>query len=139
MPKQQLTKGDNSLEKEIIDNFFLPIRKARYFSLLETSGGRDKIKRKFPHFPDFDPRHLVVLPSGMHKPDHIITLLNERGAKDQCYVWSEGSEFDGMIVGLKEVLPTVVGWEPGTIILCLPGHVGYFEGEGRGCHHILKR
>lgn len=127
------------LEESIINSFILPNRKERYLSLLNARGGRDKIRHTFPHFRDFDPRFIVSIPHVAHRADDVELRLRERGAPRECYIWSESSSLDDRSISLQEALLKIIGWTPGTILLCVPGRLGYYEGEDENERFILAR
>jgi hypothetical protein len=56
-----------------------------------------------------------------------------------CHVISTSSELDGRDLNLVEVLEQVVGFGEGTLISCIPGRLGYFEGESANDRFILER
>jgi hypothetical protein len=126
-------------EKSIIDSFILLRRQERYRSLLDTPTGRDKIRRAFPHFRDFDPRFVFPIPPGVQKFADIEHDLKKRGAPTECYVWSANSKWNGRKLNLRDALSNIVGWEPGTILVCIPGRLGYYEGEEKNERLILAK
>ncbi len=64
-------------------------------------------------------------------------ILGGLGAPDTCHVISEG-RFDGQEMELLAALEETVGSGFGTVISCLPGRLGYFEGEMRE-RYILQK
>jgi hypothetical protein len=113
--------------------------KRRYLSLLKTRGGRDKLRSRLPHFRDFDSRFTISIPPSRQTAADIHRALQERHAPKECYVWSSSSKCDGRTLNLNDVLSSIVGWEPGTILLCIPGHLGYYEGEDPNERLILAK
>ncbi|MGD0791219.1 MAG: hypothetical protein ABR920_05550 [Terriglobales bacterium] len=79
-----------------------------------------------------------IKPSQQH-PDPIYAILRSLGAPDTCYLISEGS-LDGKEMELLPALKNIVGYGDGmgTVISCLPGRLGYFEGELRE-RYILQK
>ena len=127
------------LEISILNSFVLPKRKERCLALLKTKSGRERLQSRLPHFHDFDPRFTIpILPSRQTSADIFFTL-KKRGAPDECYVWSNSSKVSAHMVNLREALSSIVGWEPGTVLLCIPNHLGYYEGEEPNHRLILAR
>ena len=56
-------------------------------------------------------------------------ILRGLGAPDTCYLISEDTKFDGKEMELLAALKQIVGYGMGTVISCIPGRLGYFEGE----------
>jgi len=91
------------------------------------------------HFRDLDPRFLVeIAPSDQHA-DVIADLLAQRGAPSTCHVIATDGELDGRELVLLDVLRQVVGAGGGTLVSCIPGRLGYFEGEMPRDRFILAR
>jgi hypothetical protein len=69
----------------------------------------------------------------------ILEMLQQRGAPEHCYVVSESDGLDARTLPLKEALGLIIGISTGTLVSCIPGRLGYFEGEDRGERFILER
>jgi hypothetical protein len=71
-----------------------------------------------------------IKPNQQH-PDPIYGILRGLGAPATCYLISEDSNFDGKEMELLAALKNIIGYGDGrgTVISCLPGRLGYFEGE----------
>jgi len=63
--------------------------------------------------------------------------LRRLGAPETCHIISEG-KLDGEEMHLGSALKEVVGGGLGTVISCVPGRLGYFEGELRE-RYILQK
>lgn len=126
-------------ESSFVESFILPRRRERYLSLLSTREGRKKLKRRFAHFSDLDPRFAFLIPPRAQRPAEIERSLSERNAPPKCYVWSDSSPLDGCMVDLPVALSQTVGYAPGTILLCIPGRLAYYEGEEKNQRYILSR
>src|SRR6185295_9324049 len=83
------------------------------------------------HFSDLDPRFQVPIPASEQSPSRLEQLLRSRGAPSECYLTSEDTALDGRTVGLSEALTLIVGRGMGTLLSCIPGRLGYYEGEDR--------
>ncbi len=134
-------KSANYIDSEtsIINGFVLPGRRERYLALLKTQRGRDRLRNRLPHFRDFDPRVVIPISSSLQRSADIYSALKQRGAPDECYVWSSSSKCDGRMLNLRDAVSSIVGWEPGTILLCIPDHLGYYEGEDQNERSILAK
>jgi hypothetical protein len=66
-------------------------------------------------------------------------LLEARGAPGTCHLFSEDPDLDGVTLPLSEALEAIVGRGVGTLVSCLPGRLGYYEGEEPGERYILER
>ena len=96
------------------------------------------LQRTLSHLNDLDPRYAKRIPPAEQTPDHITALLGQRGAPANCYVISEG-DLDAKTMPLAEALTCIVGSGMGTLISCVPGRLGYFDGEDPGERYILER
>ncbi len=125
-------------EEGFIRAFVVPDRRDRFLKLLATQRGRKKLTAQFAHFYDLDPRFSHLLPPPDHSVDAIYQHLAANGASDTCYVMGD-SELDGRVVDLREALEEIVGRSFGNFISCIPGRLGYFEGEEPNERYILER
>ncbi|MGB6384013.1 MAG: hypothetical protein WBE45_14575 [Terriglobales bacterium] len=78
-----------------------------------------------------------IKPNQQHQ-DSIYAILRSLGAPDSCYLISEDNNLDGKEMELSAALKQIVGYGMGTVISCLPGQLGYFEGELRE-RYILQK
>jgi len=125
-------------ERGLITSFFFPARQERYLALLGKPKRRGDITREFAHFKHLDPRRIVsISPSAQHF-ENIYELLRRKGAPEVCYGFSEWDEIDGKTLPLRDALKMVVGSGMGTFLSCLPGRLGYFEGEVMKTRYILE-
>ena len=124
-------------EESLIKAFVRSAKRARFIELLGNPKRRGRFLADLYHFKDLDPRYLVpILPAEQHVKN-IAALLAARGAPSLCHVISTNSELDGRDLHLVEVLEQIVGFDDGTLISCIPGRLGYFEGEDH--RFILER
>jgi hypothetical protein len=103
------------------------------------SSGRKKWTSKLGHFADLDRTAIVAVPPESQTASKVEELLRRRGAPDVCWLVSERSEWDGHQIALAEALEAVVGAGFGTLISCIPGRLGYFEGEMPRDRNLLER
>jgi hypothetical protein len=80
-----------------------------------------------------------IKPSQQH-PDLIYAILRGLSAPDTCYLISEHTSFDGKETDLLAALKQIIGNGDGmgSVISCLPGRLGYFEGEWKE-RYILQK
>ena len=110
--------------------FLEPERQDRFRQLLRSDRGRTKLRASLAHFRDLDPDVCQTIPPSMHWPANVEAFLGQRGAPAVCYAISEDDEIDGMLLPLREALEAIIGRGSGTLLSCIPGRLGYFEGEG---------
>jgi hypothetical protein len=125
-------------EEGIVDAFLTRDARRRARELLWSSG-RSKWTSKLAHSVAFDGQVVVAIPANSQTASKIEELLRVRGAPATCWLVSERSEFDERQMLLADALEAVVGAGFGTLISCIPGRLGYFEGEGPENRHLLER
>ena len=123
----------------LIDAFVLTGRRDRYRNLLKSPKLRAKLRAALAHCRDLDPRCKRSISPSDQDASGIAALLRSRAAPDSCYLLSESPQLDGRVLPLDEALAAVVGQGFGTLISCVPGQLGYYEGEERGERYILDR
>lgn len=126
-------------EEALIRSFVVKPKRDRLIEFLSSRKQRRKATTTLAHFHDLDPRFIVRLPPDEQSPESIARALRQRGASDTCHVISESEELDGKRLTLEVALEQVVGQGRGTLLSCVPGALGYFEGEGPGDRCILSR
>ncbi len=89
-----------------------------------------------------DTRYLKPAPEPNSDYRALLRHLTQRHAPETCYVISTIAELDGQQVRLAEALEKVVGFGLPSIVICLPGILGYFEAEqenGQPPRYMLER
>jgi hypothetical protein len=129
----------NLHEQAFVESFVQRTRRERAFLCLANPKKRRKFVHEFAHHGTYilNPQCLRSIKPNQQNPDSIYAILRSLGASDTCHIISEGS-FDGEEMELLPALNEVVGYGMGTVISCLPGRLGYFEGELRESY-ILHR
>ena len=94
---------------------------------------------ELPHFAEFDRRFCKRVPTREQNREGILALLRGRGAPERCHVISADGHLDGQTMPLEDALEQTVGESRGTIIICNPGALAYFEGEEHGMRLLLCR
>jgi len=125
-------------ENGIFDVFIVKNKRKRYLELNASVRGRAKIRDSLPHFRDFDMKTTVKIPRSEQNYESVYRLLRANGAPDECCIISFCDELDGEVFDLYDAMKIVVGVEGGTIISCIPGKLGYYEGESPNDRFILK-
>ena len=54
-------------------------------------------------------------------------------------LFRKSAALDARTLPLKEALGLIIGVSTGTLVSCIPGRLGYFEGEDGGERFILER
>lgn len=122
--------------------FLDPRRRPRYLALLGNPKKRRKLLAYFYHAlaVDLDPRFTQQIAGAHHDAEWIYNELRARGGPVQCHVMGDDGDLDGKTVDLREALDVTVGWGyGGVLIACIPGHLGYYEGEHPGPYLLLHR
>jgi hypothetical protein len=128
-----------SEEEQLVRTFIAKAKQARMLELLSNPRRRSKATNSLHHFRDLDSRWVVAVEPAEHCPARLRELLVSRGAIDECYLVSANRDLDQRRMPLALALERVVGRGMGTLISCVPGKLGYFEGEGPSYRCILER
>jgi len=102
------------------------------------SKGRKKWTAKLGHLADLDRKALVSIPPESQSASKVEELLRRNGAPDLCWLVSERSDWDGRQMALADALKAILGAGFGTVISCIPGRLGYFEGEMPRDRYLLQ-
>lgn len=130
----------NLHEQEFVESFVQRARRERVRLGLANPKKRRKFVDEFAHHGTYilAPECVRRIEPSQQHPDSIYAILRGLGAPDTCYLISEDSNFDGKEIELLAALKQIVGYGMGTVISCLPGRLGYFEGELRE-RYILQK
>lgn len=126
-------------ERLLIQAFIVPSKRTRMIDLLSKPKRRSKILVKLPHFRDLNLRYSFKIPSSLQTSKGIHDLLKKKGAPELCYIISIDPQLDAKKKTLSEALDQIVGFSDGVLISCIPGRLGYYEGEDPGERYILER
>lgn len=126
-------------EAAFIRAFIIPTKRERLVELLGKPKRRRDVLRTLYHFADLDPRAISKIPTAEDSAEGIEALLRSKGAPDLCYAISTDPELDGRTVTLREALTRIHALGNGTLLSCVPGSLGYFEGEDIGARYVLER
>jgi hypothetical protein len=134
-----VSRGHMDHETELVSAFVLSAKRARLLGFIRGFRRRRKLLETLYHFRDLDPRFVVeIAPSDQHA-EAIAGLLARRGAPSLCHVISTDRELDGRDLPLAEALRQIVGRRQGALVSCVPGRLGFFEGESPNDRFILDR
>ncbi|HSH58785.1 MAG TPA: hypothetical protein VK988_03915 [Acidimicrobiales bacterium] len=128
---------DADPEQATVRAFVIPERRDRWLQGLRSRKQRTKITDRLPHCDDFEPRHMHRVPKGEQTPSGVFTELTRRGAPSVCHIISEDNDIDGKDLPLDDALADVVGRGYGTLLICLPGRLAYYESEEQYERYIL--
>lgn len=128
-------------ERELVNAFVISSKRERLIFLLAHKENR---RRKVAldslnHFRDLNLRFARQLPLEERNAEAIERLLRQKGTPATCYVISDNWSIDGQFLPLNTALVEVVAGGLGTFLSCLPGKLGYFEGEDIGQRFILEK
>ncbi len=118
---------------------FIDARYRTRFRTLLSGRGRARLLRGLAHFTHLDRRVAQCVPYAKKHTEWLSSQLRRYGAPATCYVVSENAEIDGRYLLLEEALDAVIDSANGTFLSCLPGQLGYFEGEDVTKAYILVR
>jgi hypothetical protein len=122
-------------EIAFIDAFIVSEKRDRLKELLSKGKRRMKMLQDLAHFHHFDHR--------WYKPvthtENLESVLRQKGAPSICHVISEDAGIDGKTLALSEALNSIVGHGMGTILICIPDKLAYYEGEGPSSRGILEK
>lgn len=135
---------DRDRETDFIQAFVRRERRERaQFELFSPKKRGAFLNRLCHTFQDIlDTRYLKPIPEPNSDYRALLRHLTQRHAPETCYVISTIAELDGQHVRLAEALEKVVGFGLPSIVICLPGILGYFEAEqenGSPPRYMLER
>ena len=132
--------ADIEHEAAFVRAFIIATKQERLRELLATPKRRRDVLRTLYHFRDLDPRFMIKVPPAEQTAGGIEALLRARGAPELCYAISTDENLDGRTVTLRDAITRLIGVVGhGTLLSCVPGHLGYFEGEESGARYVLER
>ncbi len=126
-------------EVALVRAFMRPAVQEQWLARLAQPKTRKKMVHKLYHFHDLDPGFAHRIPARDQDVVTIHRLLRTKGAPETCYALSTDDALDGQTVALRQALETVVGRWGGTLLSCVPGKLGYFEGEEQNERYLLER
>ena len=126
-------------EIALISAFIIRERRQRMIEMLQNPKRRIKLLQRLAHFGDLDSRFAHRIPSNQQSAISIGELLKQKGALETCHIISENTDIDGKDLPLLDVLLEIVGHGMGTLLSCIPGKLGYYEGESPGERYVLER
>ena len=131
------TEEQQQHEEAFVSAFVLPQRRERWVTLLGNPRRRAAVTRTLDHQHDLDDRTCVpVVPSNL-SDEEIAAALRARGAPARCWVISASPRLDGRYLELVEALNEISGSGRGAALSCVPGRLGYFEGEHGTCERYF--
>lgn len=129
---------DLAVEKATIDAFIDRSQQRRIRSLIGTKKGRRKFIGMLAHALRLNERTSTRIPANQQNTVSILKLLWDKGAPEECYVISEDSELDGTRQQLVHAMDQVMGCGTVAIISCIPGVLGFYQGEDKNERYLLN-
>ncbi|SRR6266545_4524690 len=126
-------------EADFVKTFVRPAKRARYAALLRSSKNRKKIVDRLNHWHDLDTRFASRIPPSQQNARAIANVVRAKGAGRDVHVISSNPDIDGHSMPLDAALDATIGMGYGTVIICIPGRLAYFESEDPGERYILER
>jgi hypothetical protein len=111
--------------------FFPPEKRDRFVQLLGNSNGRRDALKTMHHVVNFDPKWSTSLDA----TSDVVELLRGKGAGPKAYVI--GTSNDQRVLPLDEAVGCVE--KESGILVCKPGRLAYYCGEGRKRRIVLER
>lgn len=127
----------NPHEQAFVEAFVQPARRDRAAFCLANPKKRHELIDKFAHHGRdlLIAKYLTGIEPSHQNPKSIYAILRSLGAPNTCRVIS--TRIDDRDMELLSALEQVVGCGLGAVISCIPGRLGYFEGEWKE-RFILK-
>jgi len=131
--------GVSNDEAQTIGAFVAQPILRRMLALLESPKRRPDLVAMLDHFDGFDPKWILDLSPGDQSPEAIAQKLISLGAAKDCWAISSDPGLDRQRLSLRSALDSVVGSGFGTLLICRPGRLAFYEGEEPGARTILHR
>ena len=117
------------LEVKVINRFSAKTKRDRYLQFVTSPKNRKKFIADL-HGGSFYQENMLVRVTGIEK-DVICQALKRLGiATYSCYVISENTSIDTLTLDLDDVLPKVVGWGAGTMLVFGEADLIFVELDG---------
>jgi hypothetical protein len=126
-------------EAAFIRAFIIAAKQERFVELLAKPKRRRDVLGTLYHFTDLDQRFIRRIHAAEDSAEGIEALLRSKGAPELCYAISTDPALDGRTVTLRAALTQIRGLGHGTLLSCVPGSLGYFEGEEIHDRYVLER
>lgn len=126
-------------EDQFVTAFIRPEKQNRYRELLANPKRRRAFLGKMAHSYDFQTECCVEITPSEQTPTGIERLLLKLGAGPTCHAISESADLDGKEMDLRQALEAIIGLGMGTCLSCVPGKLGYYEGEDMEERMILLK
>lgn len=126
------------IEQAIIDAFVDRSQHQRVISLIKRKKGRSKFIDMLAHTLKLNNKNSIIIPANKQNIDSIVKLLQKRGAPEKCYIISENYKLDGTHQQLIFAAEEIIGSGNASIISCIPGVLGFYEGEDKNERYLLN-
>ena len=131
----------SDIELQFVEAFITSVKRQRLLDFFAAEKNRWKGLLELEHFhPDIiEGRWAEAVPRTGSTPESISRTLRQKGAPNDCYVFSNCKELDRRFMPLDAAIREVHGVGIGTVVSCIPGELAFFEGELFPDEHILHR
>ena len=134
-----MTSDQHEIEKAFISTFVQKNRQNRWFLKINDKNKRTNFLDILCHKPGFIERFLQKIDRHQQSSSDIVGTLRSLGAPAKCHIISAHAEIDGTTLPLAEAVEEIVGFHDGTVIVCIPDKLAYWESEGLRERYILRR
>lgn len=127
-------------EAQFVRAFFKPEKQERWLSLLFSKKRRREFLEILWHCRDFHDECRHAIASNQDSVDGIVATLKKAGAGEHCHIISTGVKLDNREMPLIEAVAAIHCSDTASCFSCIPGRLGYYEGEdGEGRAILIKR
>lgn len=130
---------NEEIESRFVSSFIRKEKQERMREFLPSIKRRGKILSTLNHFGDLDKRYAHAIPPSDQSVDKICKMLEKMGAPKECHLISSRSGLDGRSMPLQKALGSIVGMGDGTLVICIPEKLGYYEGESINDRWLLSK
>ncbi|SRR5581483_365409 len=131
----------SDIERRFVEAFVTAPKRQRLLDFFASPKARWKALLELQHFNGdiIDARWAEPVTRAESTPESISQRLRQKGAPDDCYIFSNAPSLDRRSMLLADAIQAVHGVGCGTVISCIPGALAFFEGELFPDEHILHR
>jgi hypothetical protein len=126
-------------ELSFVKTFIDAARQERYLYFLTSTKGRAKLRASLGDLRDLNWSICGKIEPNLQNVESILNILRKNGARPLCHIISESKKLDDKEMSLNTALREVVGLGIGTVIICVPDKLAYYEGEGKGERYLCLK
>lgn len=117
--------------------FIATKKRARWEELFAKPGGRRRLLDALWDGRDVDSCAIERIVPAHANRSGVRAILRELGAPAEALVLSVRPHLDGLEAQLEAALEEVVGKAPGTVVVCVPGELAYYEFDEKNGRALL--